>query len=728
MNEIIPFIKDLAIMLGIASIVVVLFQKIRQPVVLGYIIAGIIIGPYTPPYSLVTDITQIHTLSELGVIFLMFAIGLDFSFHKLRNIGFSAVITGIIKTILVAILGVYLAHFIGLGTYEALFFGAALSISSTTIIAKSIEDLKLKGKRFTDIVFGVLIVEDLLAVLMLTSLSTILVTKHIFSLDMLFASIKLIVVIGSWFILGYFIVPLLFRRIINYVSAESLTIVSIALCLLMAVIAAYFNYSTALGAFIMGSILAETPLAKRITQLTNPLRDLFAAVFFISVGMLIDIQNIFEHWQLIFGLSLLAVAARVIITVVGTFLTGQSINTSIRSGFSMSPIGEFSFIIMGLGLSLGAVKSSTYQIIIGMAAITTLISPYLIKVSKIITNKLDQHLSEHSKYLLDSYSAWVYRALANYKKHVGYRKFMFRLVFNGIIIGAIFYATGKFVLPHLSDLIGNNHLAKTYSWILAILISSPFIWGMLFGCNLIDKNRRVPALFLSWSITFLEIAILSIAYFSSWYIPMIVMMIITILFASFYKNLGEFYHWLEWHLSHMLKRKNQQKQSKYEELAPWDTHLVEINVTNGNEKSLAGKTLNENQIRQKFGINIVAIRRGSNVLLTPRGEEQILLGDELVVLGNDEQIDAFRQVIEDSEFDLKRAEVLKEFSLHALLLDEESPFIGKSIRESSIREKSHGIVVGLERRGFRRLNPDPATTLKVGDFLLIVGKASNKLS
>ncbi|MBU0745155.1 MAG: cation:proton antiporter [Gammaproteobacteria bacterium] len=721
MHEVIPFIKDLAIMLSIASVVVLSFQKIRQPVILGYIIAGVIIGPYTPPYSLVTDVTQIQTISEMGVIFLMFALGLDFSFHKLKSIGFSAIITGVVKVSGVVMLGFLAGWFMNWPFYYCLFFGAGLAISSTTIIIKALDELNLKGKRFTDVVFGILIVEDLLAILLLTTLSTVVVTKNIFSFDMVFAAMKLILVIGSWFLSGYFIVTILFKRIIKYVSPETLTIVSIALCLSMAVTAAYFHYSTALGAFIMGSILAETPFAHRIKHLTSPLRDVFAAVFFISIGMLINVRVIYDHWPIILAFSMLAIVGKVLVTTIVTFLTGQSVNTSIRAGFSMAPVGEFSFIIMALGLSLRVISDDLYQIVIGVAAITTLATPYLMVLSGGIATKLNSSLSERSKYFLESYSAWIYRALSTYNKQVEYRKFMVRLIFNGIIIAVIFTLVHDFVLPQFTPLIKNFDVVKISSWVIALLISSPFIWGMSFGFKLIHKGRQIPALFLGVGLTVAEIIILSVTYFSTWYIPLIIAIIMVILFGLLYKQLEGSYHWFERHLVHILRRK-QQRQTKYEELAPWDTHLVEVVATNQSEDSVVGKTLSENRLRQKFGVNVVAIRRGSKIILAPRGEEVIMPRDELIVLGNDEQIDAFKENAEEDGFEHKREDILKEFVLKGLALDKESPFAGKSIRDSNIREQVCGIVVGLERNGFRMLNPDPATVLKADDLLLVVGK------
>jgi CPA2 family monovalent cation:H+ antiporter-2 len=723
MHELIPFVKDLATMLGIASIVVVLFQKIRQPVILGYIIAGIIIGPYTPPYSLVTDITQIHTLSELGVIFLMFSLGLDFSFHKLKRLGFSAIITGLFKVATLLALGFVTGHIMQWTFYDRLFFGAAIAISSTTIIIKAIEELNLIGKKFTDVVFGILIVEDLLAVLILTTLSTVAITTRFFSFDTILAAIKLVLVIGSWFLVGYFIVPILFRKIIKYVNQESLTIVSIALCLFMAVTAAHFHYSTALGAFIMGSILSETPLAHRIKQLTSPLRDVFAAVFFISIGMLINVKILIDQWATILVFSMLTIIGKIIVTGVGAFLTGQSVNTSLRAGFSMAPVGEFSFIIMSLGLSLNIISNKLYQIIIGMAAITTLVTPYLMILSRVITEKLNTTLSERSKYFLASYSAWVYRALANYEKKKEYRKFITRLTINGIIVAVIFTLVRDFVSPQFINLIKNPNTAKITCWMLALLFSSPFIWGMFFSFKLINKKKLIPTLFLGGILTMLEIIVLSITYFNTWYISLIISIIMIIFFGVSYKHLENSYHWFEVQLVRMLKRK-QQRHDKYEELAPWDTHLVEVTVTNESPDSVAGKTLSENRLRQKFGINVVAIHRDSKIILVPRSEEKILLQDKLIILGNDEQIEAFKKNAEDILFEEKPEDILKSFSLAAIILDPDSSYIGKSIRDSQVREQINGMVVGLERNGFRILNPDPATILKVNDLLLIVGQTT----
>lgn len=724
MHELAPLIKDLAVMLGIASIVVLLFQRIRQPVIFGYIVAGIIIGPYTPPYSLISNFTQIETLSELGVIFLMFALGLGFSFHKLKRVGFSATITGIFKVSIVTALGFLAGRLLQWSFYDSLFLGTALAISSTTIIVKALDELKLQGKRFVDVIFGILIVEDLLAVLMLAVLSTIVATKHIFSFDMFWVTIKLIVVVGSWFLSGYFIVPVLFRRIIRYVNQETLTIVSIALCLMLVVTAAYFHYSTALGAFIMGSILSETPLADRIKQLITPLRDVFAAIFFISIGMLIDVKILFFHWPLVLAIAAFAIISKILITSIGTFLSGQSMNTSVRVGFSMPPVGEFSFIIISLGLALNVISNLLYQIVIGTAAITILTTPFLINLSDQISKKIENHLSERSKHFLIGYSAWIYRTLASYQRQSIYRKFIARLVINGIVVAVIFTITRDFILPQITNLTTPINVAEILSWVVALIFSSPFIWGMLFAFKSISptsKTKQLPALFLGGLLTTFEIIILSIAYFHNRYIALVILIIATILFSLFYQQLEKSYHWFELRLERNLRKKHQ-KQTQYEELAPWDTHLVEAVATNESPTAMVGKTLEECKLRQTFGINIVAIHRGSKVILAPRGNEKILPQDKLIVLGNDEQIDSFKKNIEDIFFEPKNENILKDFSLKAIMLERNNPLIGQTIRNSKIREQTCGLVVGLERNGFRILNPDPSTILKTHDLLLIVGK------
>jgi CPA2 family monovalent cation:H+ antiporter-2 len=726
MHDLAPLIRDLAVILGVASLVTLLFQKIKQPVVLGYLIAGIIIGPYTPPHALVSDIPNIQILSELGVIFLMFSLGLDFSFHKLKRVGFSASVTGFIEVALMLALGLLIGLTIGWSFNDSIFLGAALAISSTTIIIKALEELKLTHKRFAELIFGILVVEDLLAILLLVGLSTVVLTHQLFSFAMGWAAIKLVLVVGSWFLVGYFLVPTILHRIMHYASEETLTVVSVALCLFLVCLAAYFHYSTALGAFIMGSILAETSLVHRIEQLVRPLRNIFAAVFFVSIGMLIDPKIIFANFTLVLLLAAITIIGKLITTGVGAFLTGQSVNTSLRIGFSMAQIGEFSFIIIGLGLALNAINHSLYPIIVAVSAITTFTTPYFIRLAGYISHQLDEHLPERMKYFLSSYTNWVYCAQTRSAEQPSYRKACVRLLINGIIVAIIFTLAEHLILPKVNEFLVRLSLNKALTWTCAIILSSPFIWGMLTSfkdSNGAYKNQptRTSSFFVSSFITLVEIIILSITYFQTWLVASLLLVAAIIFFKLLSKKLEKSYQWFENRLVKNLREKSIRR-TRYEELAPWDTHLVEVHV--GAHSDLAGKTLQELQLRQRYGLNIVAIYRGAETLLAPRGEQFIQCFDKLIVLGNDDQIETLRtQAKKEEHSKLKEADLLASFTLKAIFLEADHPFVGKPINESKIREEIYGLVVGLERHGNRILNPHSTTALQNGDLLLVVGDA-----
>lgn len=727
MHDLAPLISDLAIMLMVAGIVVLIFQRIHQPVVLGYLVAGMIIGPYTPPHGLITDQANIKILSELGVIFLMFSLGLEFSFHKLTKVGFSALITGVIDVGMMVILGYFAGAWLGWSYHDRLFLGAAVAISSTTIIVKAVNELNLKTKRFSEVVFGVLIVEDLLAILLLVGLSTTVAANSIFSPEILLATVKLVLVVGSWFLAGYFVVPPLFRKVAPYVSQETLTVASIGFCLFLVSVANYFHYSTALGAFIMGSILAETVLVHRIENVIEPIRDIFGAVFFISVGMLINPVVIIEQWQAVLIITLVLVFGKVTVISLGTFLTGQSLNTAVRSGFSMAQIGEFSFIIATLGLSLNVINDKLYPIIVAVSSITTFTTPYMIRLSGQISRAAQEVIPERIKYFMDSYTAWVYRVQSQSQNNSIIGSVTLRLFANGIVVAIIFTMIKMYGYPPALELFESSRSAKLACEALAILVASPFIWGMLFSYRHREipdyaRTRLNPIMFGVWFLTLAEVTFLSVVNFHTWLMAGILLFIAIIFFVFSYRHLERSYHWFETQLVSNIGPK-QQKKSRYQDLAPWETHFVELDV--GWKSPIVGKMLRDSQIRQRYGVNIVAIQRGPNAILAPRGEDIIFSGDKLIVLGNDEQIDEFRKwVTITAPVESEQVDAIDDFVLQPLLLDAEHHFIGKSIRESQIREQLQGLVVGLERGNNRILNPDPDTILQADDLILIVAVQS----
>lgn len=385
MHELAPLIYDLAVMLGVAGIVMVLFRFIRQPIVLGYLVAGMIVGPYTPPHTLITDVSSIKTLSELGVIFLMFSLGLEFSFQKLMKVGFAAAIIGIIEVVVMVLLGFLLGQYLNWPRDDSLFLGAALAISSTTIIVKAFQELNLTNKRFAHLVIGVLIVEDLLAILLLVALSTIVVTGNVFSFDIAKAGLKLLFVVGSWVTIGYFLLPRIFKLVGKYINEEILTVLAVALCLFLSCFSASLGYSPALGAFIMGAVLAETFLIKRIERLMFPIRDIFAAVFFVSVGMLINPFIIAGHWHTVLMITLITVFGKLAVTTSAAFISRCTKKEALCVGFSMAQIGEFSFIIAAMGLTLDVTDETFYPLIVAVASITTFTTPYFIRFANWVT-------------------------------------------------------------------------------------------------------------------------------------------------------------------------------------------------------------------------------------------------------------------------------------------------------------------------------------------------------
>jgi CPA2 family monovalent cation:H+ antiporter-2 len=729
MHDLAPIIKDLAVMLGVAGFVTLLFQYIRQPVVLGYLVAGFLVGPHLSSYSLVTDIPNIKVIAELGVIFLMFSLGLEFSFHKLVSVGFSASITGLLEVVLMMTIGFVTGKAIGWSFYDSIFLGAALSISSTTIIIKALEELRLKGKRFAELIFGVLIVEDLLAILLLVALSSEVGHHGDIFVSLFMDTVKLILVVSSWFLIGYFLVPFFFRRIIDYASQETLTIISIAFCLLLVCVAAYFNYTPALGAFIMGSILAETPQVHRIEELIRPIRDIFAAVFFVSVGMLIDPKLILDNLPIVLLISLVTIIGKICSASVGALLTGQSLSTSLRVGFGMAQIGEFSFIIVGMGLAMEVTSDVLYPIVVAVSAITTFTTPYLIRLSGGLVSKIETSLPVEVKSFLNNYSTWVYRTLADKKESVSYRKIIMRFFVNAIIVAVIFTLINEFLSPYLRQYIARDWLVKVISWVTAMLLSSPFIWAKLFAVKADveftdSKSKSSYYLLISiiWTMVIAEVIFLSIAYFYTWVIVGILLTVVLVFFKLFYARIGKFYYWFENNfLANIRQGSHQVKGDQFKQLAPWDNYLVSLTI---DEDAVAhDKTLIELEIRQKYGINIVAIQRQHELIIAPRGEQVLHAHDQLVVLGSDNQIDEFRDVISSPETIKQPVDLLHNFSLKPILLEQDSPLVGISIRDSKIREKANGLVVGLERQGREILNPDPATTLAGGDLLLIVGEA-----
>lgn len=723
-----PLILDLAIILGVAGVMSFICTKIKQPVVLGYILAGVIVGPHTPPAKLIVDIPSIQTWAELGVIFLMFTLGLEFSFRKLLSVGVTAGISAGLEVFFFLFLGYGIGRWMGWTAMDSIFLGAMLSISSTTIIIKALDELKLKSHRFASLIFGILIVEDLFAILLLVGLTTIATSDTVSVLAMLSTGFNLLFVVGSWFITGYFIIP----RMITYISRkgnnEMLTLVAIGLCLLLVVLAARFGYSPALGAFIMGSILAETEIIHRIEGLMAPLKDLFGAIFFVSIGMLIDPNIMWEYKGTIVFLSLVTIFGKIFINSLGAIISGQSFRNSLQVGMGLAQIGEFSFIIASLGVSLKATSNILYPIGVAVSLVTTFTTPYLIKYSGPIAGSIENNLPPSLRAALERYKIWSEHRHSGGMKKKELVMLISRWVLNGILVTFIFKVSFKY-LPLLNiDLI--ERWERLLSWLVAFAASLPFIWGMIFTTkeNYLEIRKegnffKALTVFSFPVLTSIWIAVLSADYFPLRYILLFTIVVIGLIYFTLFKKLESSYKWFEATFLETFRHKKESAETELlNGLAPWDSHLVNIEVhPNAN---LVNKSLIEANLRNKHGINIVAIQRGLVTIIAPKPHEKILPKDTLVILGTDEQLDQIRPDLEIPQDISNLIPKNGNYRLRHILIGASSSLIGKSIRLSGIRERYHAMVVGIERDVVRIINPDTDLVLQDNDIIWVVGENS----
>ncbi len=709
-----PLIQDLAVILGVAAIVTFIFRLIKQPVVLGYIVAGIIVGPYTPPVFSVVDVESVKVWAELGVIFLMFALGLEFSFRRLAKVGISAGLTAIVQIMTMIILGHVTARALGWTSMDAVFLGCMIAISSTTIIIKALEELGLKTKRFAELVFGILIVEDLAAIIMLVALSNIASKASVSGMDLLSAGGKLALVVGSWLVIGMFVVPRLIRAVGRRGNNEMMIVFSLGLCLALVSLSTYFHYSVALGAFIMGSILAETREAHRIEVLVGPLKDMFGAVFFVSVGMLLDPQIIFSNWGAILLLCAVIILGKVISVSIGTILTGQTLGTAVYSGFSMAQIGEFSFIIATLGLSYNAIRPDLYPIIVAASLITTFTTPYLIKYAAPVTEILKQRLSPEAMARLDRYGSFIQRRSSGGTFSKDFYVCALRWVACMVIVLTIFMVSGAKLYPWLSQQIERQEVAQASAWLLSFAFSAPFIWAMITAF----RSPYHLAVLVSRIATVVVLGLFSLEFFSFWILLLVTGGLAALFFFVFRRPFESFYQWFEDKFIAGMESGDEATDSAHSHLVPWDAHLAEIKVDP--HSSIVGQTLIELGLRERFGMNVVVIQRGDKDIVAPKPTERIYPGDVILCFGTDEELERFdaelirHPVVQDGDVDASYA--LRPFEVH-----HHSRVLHRSIRESGIREEFDCMVVGMERQGQRLRSPKSELVLEEKDLLWVVG-------
>jgi len=723
-------IKDLALILGAAGIITIFFKKLKQPVVLGYIIAGLLVGPNFKLFPTIGDVEGIKIWAEIGVVFLLFALGLEFSFKKLVKVGGSAAITGITELSFMMMLGYGMGQVLGWSNMDSMFLGGIIAISSTTIIFRAFDELGLKTKQFSSLVIGVLVIEDLVAILLMVLLSTVAVSQQFEGTQMFLSIGKLLFFLCLWFLMGIFLLPTFFKKVSRFLNSETLLVLSLALCLGMVVLADQVGFSAALGAFIMGSILAETTQAHKIEHLITSVKDLFGAIFFVSVGMLIDPQILVDYAVPVLILTLSVILGKTIFVASGALLAGRPLKQAVQAGTSMSQIGEFSFIIATLGVSLNVTSSYLYPIAVGVSVITTFTTPYMIKLAEPLYQFLLKVLPEKWIRGLEKYSSssQIIESESNWKRLLNF--YIQIIILNGVIMIALSLLVAYFLEPFLQKSIADPLTAKIIAALIGLIVMAPFIWALTvkkmsksaYAALWLDrKYSHGPLVMLE--IARNAIAVLLVGFmlrqlFSFWITvggTLVAMIVIGVVFRQ---RLQKFYQRLEDRFLQNLHERELLEQNKTQShLSPWDAHLTHYKISP--HAGFIGKTLEELQWRETYGINIAFIERGNHVMFAPARTEKIFPFDNIGVIGTDQQMLEFGKImmpyVEDADSEKELVELEK------IVVDEHTRLKGLTIRESGIREKTNGLVVGIERKGERILNPSSFTQLEWDDIVWIVG-------
>ena len=729
-------IQDLGIILIVAAIVTLLCKKLKQPVVLGYLIAGFLVGPHIPFIPTVTDTESIKVWAEIGVIFLLFGLGLEFSFKKLAKVGKSASITGIVEIVFMLGAGYLTGKILGWSTMDSLFLGGILSISSTTIIVRAFDELGMKGRNFAGLVFGVLIVEDLIAILLLVILSSLAVTASMSGGDLLSSSVRLGFFMALWFLLGIYILPVFLKKIQIFLSDETMLIVSIGLCLMMVIVATHAGFSPALGAFVMGSLLAETREGHRIEHLLIPVRDLFAAVFFVSVGMMIDPKILSEYFGIIVLMTVITILGKLISTTLGALASGRSLKNSVQAGMSLAQIGEFSFIIATLGVTLKVTSDFLYPVAVAVSAVTTFTTPYMIKYADPFYAWIEKRLPENLKLRLNKYELAMNSDSGSNVFLLIWKEYGMKILLNTVVVVAIVLGISQWLIPFLNPDWLNESVPNLISCFICLMLSAPFLWAIVVSppkhsvvyhpdvlLQLTRLQFGLSMIRLSLGIALIVFVISQFATIST--IGAVSLLAVALLGLYFSRFSEPFYQAVEKRFVSNLTEKERDELAKSPsrpELAPWNASLTEFIVSP--HSKLIAQALEKISIKEKYGISIAMIQRRDERILAPGRSDVLLPGDRIYALGTEDQLAQLKADIEQPYHSPAADQPVEAFGLNSMILQSDSPYIHKSIRDCGLRETVHGLIVGIERDGERILNPDSSLILQAKDLIWIVGNLS----
>ena len=743
MSELAPIIADLALMLVLAGVMTIIFKKLKQPIVLGYIVAGFLAGPHFNFIPSVVDAENVHVWADIGVIFLLFALGLEFSVKKLMKVGLPAVIAALTIIFGMIFLGIVVGHSFGWQRMDCIFLGGMIAMSSTTIIYKAFDDLGLRKKQFTGLVMSILILEDVLAVVLMVILSTMAATNSVEGGAMFRSIAKLVFFLVLWFVVGLYLVPLFLRKVRPLMNDETLLVVALGLCFAMVVIAASTGFSAAFGAFIMGSILAETLEAEHIDHLVKPVKDLFGAVFFVSVGMMVDPTMIVKFAVPILVVTLAVILGQATFATLGVLLSGRSLKTAMQCGFSLTQIGEFAFIIASLGVSLGVTSDFLYPIVVAVSVITIFLTPYMIKLAEPAYDTIYRILPQRWKNVLDKYATGG--APASSRENL-WKKYLMAIVKDtfiyAIIALAVLILCFRLLVPAVQGWIpgiwGNILLA-----LVIVSCMSPFLRAIMIKQNhseafttLWEESRANRAPLVASIIIRVAIAMSFVMYVLTellhWgvglIVPLALLLILTMIISRRLKSqnrrMEEIFH-NNLRSRELAAEYKGEKQPEYaSSLLSKDLHMEDFDIPGS--VAWGGRTLMELDFGKRFGVHVVSIIRGSLRINIPKGSDRIFPQDKIQVLGTDSQIEAFGAFLQGEVKVIDQNAIEEsEMVLQQFIIGEESPFLGKNIMESGLRNKYHCLIAGVEKPDGQLHSPDIKIPFAVGDVVWIVGEKND---
>ena len=745
MSELPALFSDLALILVTAGITTVIFKWMKQPVVLGYIIAGFLIGPNFEWFPVINDHTSVETWSEIGMVFMLFGIGLEFSFKKLKKVGGTVGITAITELITMCLVGYLLGKLLGWSQMDCIFLGAMLSISSTTIIAKAFEDMKLNREKFSSHVIGELVVEDLEAVLLMVILSTLAVSKSFNGAELLYSMLKLGFFLVVWFLGGIFLVPTILRWTRKFMSEETLTVFSVGLCFMMVVLANLAGFSSALGAFIMGSILAETLEAEMIHKLTTPIKNLFGAIFFVSVGMMVDPQILVDYWLQILIITLVLLVFKPLSNVVGRILAGLGLRQAMQGGFCFSQIGEFSFIIATLGLNYGVIDEFLYPIIVSVSIITTFLTPYAIKAANPCYNWVTRRFPKHWLERLENKNTGL-RVKSGEQVTMG--SFIVRQLKNLVIYVAIIIAVLLICYFLCSFII--RYVPTPWNAAIAVAVTlilmSPFLWAMGFKHTLakttrklMDKSQFNKTVILSvFILRFIVVLFVSYTvlrhYFTAefWSVMKIhaplfkwINMGFALIYTVMLRVLSpamKFYKRIEARFMDNLNKRQQVQVFSIPEILQENCHLQKMTLSP--DSPYAGKLIKDTDFRDNSNVSVVSVERGRKIYELPRPGFQLFPYDKITFVGHEDHLRLLVGRVELFDYQLINEYTDGDVEMYKVEVKPESEFVGITLKDSGLSDKYEAMVIAIERQGEFILNPSARITFQPEDIVWFVAQRS----